>query len=224
MTLILAAVCQDGIAICSDRRCTVKTAHGSIHRDDLQKLYRFNKVRVLAYNHGINRINGRMWDCCLQDFEVGHVQSQMSFHELVDTFKTFIEGPAAEELAANPFDDGVGFVFCATFAGEPVVRELFWKGDMSLEDKPHRGLIRTGSGACYLNDQLVCRPELNTVKYWARRPVEDGLTELTALFARGSEERRKEGGEEFSDTYDTDILRSQPEDNGDEDDGDSQRL
>jgi len=98
------------------------------------------------------------------------------------------------------------------------------------------------TGACYLKDHLHSKPELNTVRYWADRPVEDDLTELSTtarlialdnlqsaifghkrgfvasnqamsrcrirhLFRKACNERHKKGGKEFSDAYDTGLLR-----------------
>lgn len=209
MTLILTATCRDGIAVCADKRRTVKTAQQTIHKDELQKLYYFSKVAVLAYNHAINRIRGRDWDHYLKDFEAAFVRPDMDFDYLVEKFKDFFGSSVSHELATNPFDDAVGFVFCTTSQGaKPVVRELFWQKNRPLVDQPHEGLIRTGVGGRYLNDHLAITPEVNTVRHWSQLTVEEGLSELIALFRKACEERLRQGGDEFSDTYDTGILKS----------------
>lgn len=204
MTLILAATCCDGIAVCSDKRRKCTTAERITYTDDLCKIYRFSTVDVLAYNHGINRILDRYWDRYLEDFEAAHAHVGMGFGDLVKQFKAFIGGSVLEELAGNRFADAVGFVFCAP---QPAVRELFWKKDQPLIDRCHCGLVRSGDGARYLVEYLSGHPELNTVEHWSRLTIEAGLSGLIDLFGEARAERQRQGGQEFSDAYDTAILR-----------------
>lgn len=216
MTLILTAGCKDGIAVCADKRRTLKTAQQTSYHDDLTKVYRFAKTEVLAFNHGIHRIRGKSWDAYLNDFESSSVHKGMSFADLVTAFKSFIETPISQELASNPFDDAVGFVFCAFVEGsEPVIRELFWKRNVTFEDKTHRGLVRTGSGAHHLDEHLQATPNVNTVEHWEQLSVQEALTELQSLFQIACDCRKQQQSEEFSDSFDVYTLESQPDAPGD---------
>ena len=211
MTLIITAICKDGVAVCSDKRRTVKNAQHTTFYDDLQKIFRFTKVDVLAFNHGINRIRGKSWDAYLTDFEASSVSQGMSLSDLVTAFKSFMDAPISEELSANVFDENIGFVFCACPpSSTPEVRELFWKKSIVTEDKTHRGLVRTGDGAHYLNQELQAHPNINTVEHWAELSVEDGLSQLEALFNAAITARLQQGGKEFSDSFDSDTLKGQP--------------
>ena len=210
MSLILTATCKDGIVICSDKRCTLKTGILTSFTDDLYKLYHFNKNHLLAFNHGINRVNERAWIDYLSEFETTYMQKNMEFNTIVNKFISFFSRSAAQELSTNLFDDSIGFVFCApahTPQSQAIIRELFWKKNFPIEDKLHQGLIRTGIGARYLNQYMSSNPEINTIEYWKSITVEDGLLEIINLFKIACAERKIRGGNEFSDTYDTKILK-----------------
>jgi len=210
MTLILTGICKDGVAVCADKRRTVKTAQQTIYHDDLHKIFRFTKVDVLSFNHGINRIRGKDWDAYLTDFEASSVTPGISLSELVAAFRVFMDAIVSAELSANAFDDAVGFVFCACpCSTSPEVRELFWKRSIAVKEKQHRGLVRTGDAKRYLNQNLQANPEVNTVEYWAQLGVEDGLSQLEALFSAAATARKQQGGEEFSDSFDKDTLKNQ---------------
>jgi len=47
------------------------------------------------------------------------------------------------------------------------------------------------------------------VQYWSGRKADEGVTELKALFAVASQERKQSGAQEFSEAFDFEILRSQ---------------
>ena len=210
MTLVIAATCQDGVVVCADKRRTLKKATHATYIDDLYKLYRFKNVNVLAYNHGINRIRGKDWESYLSKFESTQVEPDIGLNELVEKFKIFMSGPVLQELATNTFDDATGFVFLAAPPGSvPLVREIFWKKHVSLEDKLHRGLIRTGNGARYLDQYLMDHPEVNTVEHWEAISTDDGVEMLRNLFNEACKRRREQSGEEFSDTFDTGTMKSQ---------------
>ncbi len=209
MTLILTAVCKDGIAVCADKRRTVKTAHSTTYHDDLDKLYRFAEVDVMVFNYGINRICQKDWRSYCSDFESTCRVQKLSFDKLVDNFKSFIEPHIAKELSANKFDDAVGFVFCAAEdKGAPVVRELFWKRSSPMEDKRPRGLVRNGHAAWYLDRYLTGNPDVNTVEYWKKLTTSEAISELKQLFEEAIKCRDEGSGQEFSDTFDTYELRS----------------
>ena len=209
MTLILTAVCKDGIAICADKRRTVKTAHSTTYHDDLDKIYCFAEVDVIVFNHGINRLCQKDCRSYCSDFESTCWSQKLSFEELVDNFRSFIEPHIAKELLANKFDDAVGFVFCAAVdKGAPVVRELFWKKSSPIEDKTRRGLVRTGHAARYLDRYLTDHADVNTVEYWKKLTTSEAISELKRLYEEAIKRRDDECGQEFSDTFDTHELRN----------------
>ena len=209
MTLILTAVCKDGLAVCADKRRTVKTAQSTKYYDDLDKIYCFADIDVVVFNHGINVICGRDWRSYCSDFESTCKSKNVSFDELVDDFKSFVEPHIQKELQANKFDDAVGFVFgAAEDKGIPIVRELFWKRSSQMEDIRHRGLVRTGIAAKYLNRYLTEHADVNSVGYWARRSTSEAISQLKQLFEEALKRRDDESGKEFSETFDIYELRS----------------
>lgn len=171
---------------------------------------------MVAFNHGINRIRGKNWNAYLKEFEERSVSSGMPLSDLVAAFRSFMDPTVSAELSANTLDDAIGFVFCACPSStSPEVRELFWKRSICVEEKQHRGLVRTGDGARYLNQELQANPHVNTVDYWAQLDVEEGLFQLEALFTAAANARQQEEGQEFSDSFDKDILKCQQTASGD---------
>ncbi len=207
MTLILTAVCRDGIAICADKRRTLKTDKGSQRFDDLHKIFRFSDSRTLAFNHAINRIVGTDWRTILTNFQELISPGDFLCGELADRFEKYLTDRVNQEINQNRFDDSVGFVFCAVRPKrEPEARELFWKRGRPIEIQSHRGLIRSGDGKKYLDDYISQNPRTNTVEYWQSLSVGEGTSKLCELFAVASDAQGCADGQEFSTSYDTDTI------------------
>jgi hypothetical protein len=87
MTLILAAICKNGICICADKRCTEKFTNGTKKiSDKLHKIYLFQQYPVAIYNHGINKFDMTTWRDLCNDFEKNNTQSQ-NFDKFCETFR-----------------------------------------------------------------------------------------------------------------------------------------
>lgn len=210
MTLILTAICRDGVAICADKRRTLKTDKGIQRIDDLQKLFRFSDSCTLAFNHGINRIVGTDWRMIVADFQETLNATDLTIRELVDRFQHYVNGRVIQELNQNMFDNSVGFVFCAVRPGrKPEAYELFWKQGRKTKITSHGGLIRSGDGSKYLDDYISQNPETNTVEYWKTLSADEAVVRLCELFAVASVAQRLAGGQEFSASYDTDTIAIQ---------------
>jgi hypothetical protein len=208
MTLILTSTCKNGIAMCADKRRTLKSNSGIQYVDDLDKFYRFSRLEFVAFNYGVNRICGISWDRYLQEFEAKFMGDDARFDVVVDRFREFISPMVRNELNQNQFDDCVGYVFLGSAAGGcPMVRELFWRRGFVIKDKPLSGLIRSGDGKKYLDKFLAENPEVNTTQYWLSMDVQEGVTLLQHLASIAAIEMHLAGGHEFSDEFNSGFLK-----------------
>lgn len=203
MTLIITALCKDGITICSDKRSRIKHSNGAVkYLDDQDKVYKFSDLPVAIFNHGINEFKGKPWYQLCKEYEQSGGWRELSFQELVGEFKTFIEPVILDELKNNKLDHATGFVLCGRTAHEPCfhVCELFWSPN--FEQNNHAGFIKTGDGRIYLDSIVKIKPALDSISYWQRKSVKEAQKELEELFVAAAEVQKKAKGEYFSDTHD----------------------
>lgn len=207
MTLIITTVCRDGICVCADKRRTIRFSDGRVVREDsLYKIYKFKDIPLIIFNHAVNIINGKWWDILCSEYENSQRWENKDFRSIVDDFKQFIEDDVLSELSSNELSNAIGFVICGKtpYDSAFMVYELFWGPD--FERKSHDGIVRTGDGSKYLNRLFDNCPEMNTVKYWRNKGLDEAKEEVVRLFALAVEEKKRVNGEEFSDGFDIDTV------------------
>jgi hypothetical protein len=196
-TLIITAICQDGVVIRSDKRNTIKRkSKPTEYKDDLKKVFATADKSIIIYNHGINRINRIAWDkhaatlaTKLQEAKVGDLKAAM---DLVET--TLAEAMSAE-LARNKHDDFSAFVVVMKTAdGRYRAGEISWKKDHPVGKKALGNLILSGSGKKYCILTTVQKSDA----HWAKLNLEQTKSEIGELFAEASKRQAETKGKSFS--------------------------
>jgi hypothetical protein len=94
MTLILTALCKNGIYVCADTRYQLKNDDGSVkNKDGNYKIYKFdsNNISLIIFNHSVNEFVGRSWKQLCSEYESSGRWRNKTFELLCADFKEFIE-------------------------------------------------------------------------------------------------------------------------------------
>lgn len=209
MTLILSALCKDGICVCADRRYIIKDQNGSKRfEDNHNKIYKFKDIDLIIFNHGINRFSGKSWRQLCANYESSKRWPRQDLIQIADDFKDFVDAEVSSELKKKQ-DDFVGFVICGKTPHDSKfkIKEYFWSLDSSnkLQCQPVRhkgGLVRTGTGAKYLEKYINSNGNLNTIDYWRKMSIFQAAKELKNLFEFAVKEKKRLAGKGFSDKCD----------------------
>jgi hypothetical protein len=217
MTLILTALCKNGICICADKR-SITWTNGVLDKieDNLNKLYKFNEIPLIIFNHGVNKFNNKSWETLCTGYEKSDRWKNKSLKEIVDDFKDFVNEDIVRQLNINinnmPNVVGVrqtNFVLCGKdlSSGKYGFYELRWSPEYSSNSWQDTRLIVSGEGyEKYLKQHLLNNSQLNTAEVWGTRTVQQAISELKKLFSIALDNRKKVGGNEFSDNFDTEYL------------------
>ena len=204
-TLIITAICENGVVIRSDKRNTIKrTGKPPEYQDVLNKVFVTDDKRVIIYNHGINRINRVSWRehaatlaAKLQGAEVADIGAAM------DLVEASLADDMAAELARNKLDDFSAFVVVMKMAdGRYRAGEISWKKDRPAGKKALGGIILSGSGKKYC--QLT--GEQTGSDHWEKLSLKEATSEVGALFGDAVKRRSDAKGSEFSDEFDELIV------------------
>ncbi len=211
MTLILAALSKNGICVCADKR---NVRPNLAPQDNLNKIYPFERIPLIIYNHGVNKFNGKMWSEYCSEYKKLNKWIYYKFTGICENFRKFIEKYIYQELERN-FQNGLpvgytksGFVFCGKTDQDPRfrIRELIWtysNRGLELEKIPRGNIVLSGDGKEYLKSYLNENKEIFTNEYWEELNLVQAEDKLRDLFRIAVEEKNKVGGNEFSDNFDT---------------------
>ncbi len=214
MTLILTAIRKEGICICADRRYKIIDNDGSVKIENTHnKIYKFQTIPYVIFNHGINKIDGKDWmEYCLE-YENSARWKDKSHSQIVNNFKNFIENNVEKELSRYKDDKkyAIGFLL----GGKPPsenkykINELHWLlelNEIKFTINKHQFFVITGDGKACLDAFLGKHPEILTDKYWKVINLHDAENELIKLFKLAVSEKSRLDNDEFSDDFDIEFI------------------
>ncbi|MFA6097412.1 MAG: hypothetical protein WC788_07345 [Candidatus Paceibacterota bacterium] len=217
MTLILTALCKDGICICADK-ISQTWRNGVLIKteDNLNKIYRFKSIPLVIFNHGINKFDNKSWDMLCCEYEkTGHWKDK-TLEQISCNFKIFIEGTVVHQLVSNlqcmPNTESIkisAFVLCGkdNFSNNFEFYELCWDPDFKFNCWKDKRIIGSGEGyEKYLKKYLIYNAKLFSVEFWACINTKRAKEELKKLFFIAKKSRDKVGGDEFSDNHDIECI------------------
>lgn len=215
MTLILSTAHKNGVCVLADKRNI--TSNGTIN-DNLYKIYKFGKIPLIIYNHGVNKFNNKTWEEYCHDYENKNKWIHYNFIGICSNFKKFIEENIRQELETN-FNNKLseeytksGFVFCGKTIRDAgfKIRELFWSFDsdgLNVEEKNHGNLVLSGDGQECLKPYLDINKNIFTNEYWENLDETHAAEELKKLFLVGMESKNNQlCADEFSDEFDIECI------------------
>ena len=217
MTLILTALCKDGICVCADKRSQTWT-NGILEKteDNLNKIYKFKNAPLFIYNHGVNKFNGKSWDWFSSEYEKKNQWVGRDLELICSDFKNFIEKDILQQLEINtksqPNTENVAraaFVLCGkNFSNNKFeFHELYWSPKFTHTSWIDTRLIGSGIGyERYLNDYLMANSGSTTTEFWGASNTILAKEELKKLFLVAVDKKRQSNGNEFSDNYDLECI------------------
>lgn len=220
MTLILTALCKNGVCVCADRRFQIKHSNGSTENNDTyRKLYKFANNSLIIYNHGVNKFNNKYWDTYCFDYEQSNRWMGKNLRQIADDFKSYIEEAILLQLRLNIQNmptligvDTASFVLCGKteFDIKYEFHELFWSPSFNLSSWNDTRLIGSGEGykRC-LHNYLLKQgnsDRVNSIEFWGSINTDEAQQELVKLFNIAVSERIRLGGDDFSDQFDIDCV------------------
>lgn len=215
MTLILTAIGKNGICVCADKRYRTKNADGSVKNDDSNhKIYEFNGIPLVILNHGINKFRNRDWKDYCYDYETSGRWKGKDQFQIVNDFRNFIEKIVIDELNLYKNEKyAVGFLIGGRTPQDTKykVNELFWiieSGLISFQTLRHRGFIKTGDDKAKqdVERSITNDPRIDTENYWKSMKLTQMENELKRIFLLAVGEKRKRGGDEFSEEFETERI------------------
>ena len=222
MTLILTAICKDGICVCADTRYVDQKWNKGL-KDGFNKIHKFESYPLIIFNHGVNKFNNKYWDEFCSEYEQSGQWLGKGLIQIADDFKNFIKDDVESELKKGKAQSNVsGFVLCGKTPEDSKykIKEFYWSlvnNEPHCQPKRHRrGLVRTGIGAEYIKDYINTSEggKLNTISFWKKMGLSQAKKELERLFklavAKKNKivvtEENKLKGDEFSDNSDIDCI------------------
>ncbi|KPJ55641.1 hypothetical protein AMJ49_06685 [Parcubacteria bacterium DG_74_2] len=212
MTLILTALCKNGICVCADTRYQLKNDSRLVeNKDGNHKIYKFDSddISLIIFNHGINNINGKGWKTFCSDYTKSYQWKNKKLDQVAEGFKLFIENDIQKELQRNKIDHTIGFVLCGKtiYDNDFDVYELWWDPDYSFIHLENEAIIKTGNGKTCLDDYFKNNSELNTKEFWKSKNTSEAQKELEKLFKVAVKERNRLNRNDFSDDYNTECIK-----------------
>ena len=213
MTLILSTKCKKGICVCADKR-NIKNGQPTVVSDNLNKIYKFNEIPLIIYNHGVNNFNNKMWNEYCIEYEKSDRWNNLNFHEICEDFRKFIEKDINEQLEQNFNNRLVGsylnsaFVFCGKSNRNTTLKiyELYWLYGASIKRSKLGNLVRSRMGDKYLKEFFENNPTRNTNESWDKTDCIQAKKELKRIFLNAVVKKNRLGGDEFSNDYDIECI------------------
>lgn len=216
MTLILTALCKNGVCICADKRSRTWSGGTQVNTDNLKKIFRFKDVPIMIFNHGVNKFNGKFWDVYCAEYEALDQWRGKDLREMALDFKEFIGRDLPQQLSQNainfPNNDSVttsAFVICGKDlqSGKFEFFELFWSPTFSFGSWNDTRLIGSGEGyKKYLENYLNQHPQSNSTEFWGSIDTVQAKEELKKLFSTALNKQKIVNGDEFSDDFDIECI------------------
>lgn len=216
MTLILTALCKNGICVCADKRSRTWSGGREVNTDNFKKIFQFKGSPIIIFNHGVNKFNGKSWDVLCSEYESTNRWRNKNLRDIALDFKDSIEVDLLKQLCqnANNFPGNVSvttsaFVICGKDlqGGKFEFYELHWSPKYSFGSWADTRIIGSGEGyKKYLESYLLSNSQSNSVEHWGAVNTTQAKEELKNLFAIALKEQRRLGGCTFSDNFDIKCI------------------
>lgn len=216
MTLILTALCKNGICVCADKRNQTWSGGTKVTVDNLYKIFRFKNTPIIMFNHGVNKFNGKFWNVYCADYETTNRWKGKRLKDIALDFKNYIEpillkqlNDNARNFPNNPSLTTSALVVCGkdNQSGQFEFYELFWSPAYSFSPWNDTRLICSGEGyKKYLESYINSHPESNTTAYWGSINTNQAIEELKRLFSIALSEQKGAKGDDFSENYDCESI------------------
>jgi hypothetical protein len=201
MTLIIAAICKNGVFIRSDKRRRVMDASGVIqYYDDMKKVFISPDKRTIIYNHGINIINGKSWyDLAIKSENDIRQDGAADIDVALNKVANVISADVLAEISNNQLADFCAFVVILKTRGNKWhAGEISWKRGQGVKKSRHGRFIRSGSGLKYFHPS---NKQMGNA-HWASIRISEAKVQIRMLYAAAIQNQSNAHGEEFSPTYD----------------------
>jgi hypothetical protein len=204
MTLIVAAICQNGVFIRSDKRRKVKNTSGSIDcYDDMQKVFVSTDRKIIIYNHGINVIKGKSWyELAVKSARYIRENRARNIETALNIIESAISAEILDELSNNKLSDFCAFVVILKTKGKKwYTGEISWKNKHGVEKILHGRFIRSGSGNKYFYPDNKQKENA----YWESIRVREAKAKIAVLWSNAIKNQSNAQGDDFSSSYD-DVM------------------
>lgn len=219
MTLILSAICNDGIFICADKRYKITDSDGSVRLEDTHnKVCKFQKIPYVIMNHGINEICGKDWEVYCREYEASNSWKGESHFQIVNDFKEYIEEAVKKEL--DRYKDKEKHAIGFLLGGKPLseskykMSEIHWLRDKGITKPCTTSPIHTYkknplliTGSDDIKAYLVKYVENNPGDYSKISKIKNAEKKLVGLFDLAVKKKRRPDNEDFSDDYDPEFVK-----------------
>lgn len=218
MTLILTALCKNGICVCADKRNRTWGSGTTVNVDNLKKIFRLRNTPIIIFNHGVNKFNGKFWDVFCAEYEQAGRWENKSLEDIALDFREFIEAELLRQLSQNARNflgnasvTTSAFVICGRdlHSGRFEFYELFWSPAYYFTSWTDTRLIGSGEGyKKYLENYLQNNPQenVNSIEFWGCIDTTQALEELKKLFSIALNSQKTDNGDDFSENYDTESI------------------
>lgn len=213
MTLILTALCKDGICVCADKMCKKTYPNKKPKFEEIEKIYVCDAIpfSLFIYNHGINEFCGKTWKMFCDDYEKSDRWKDKNLEAIIDDFMKFIEKDVQTELNRQP-TKMTAFIL----SGEDLntkhpykykCHELVWPKKYLSGQWNEPSFIGSGLGyeKC-LMEHVNNHKQISQPKYWSSLVTNDACNELERLFSIAVKEQKRLKLKLFSDDYDIKSL------------------
>jgi len=218
MTLILTALCKNGICVCADRRYKKTDSNGAIRlEDNHNKIYPFQEIPYVILNHGINEICGKDWKIYCREYETSNDWEGKSHLQIVNNFKEYIGEVVKRELDRYKDKEkhAIGFLLGGKPSSESKYKmsEIHWLRDKGITNPCTTSYIHT-----YKRDPLLITGS-DDIKAYLIRHIENNLGDysniskfknvkkkLVSLFDLAVKKKQRPDNEDFSDESDFEFI------------------
>ena len=204
-TLIVTAICKDGVYIRSDKRNRIKRPSKPVeYHDDFKKVFVTTDKRIIIYNHGINRIKRISWreHAVTLATKLQH-STPADINAALGLIEATLASDVAAELTRNKLDDFCAFVVVMKMAdGRYRAGEISWRKGQLVRKQALNRFISSGSGKKYLHPTK----EQENNDHWANLTVKQAKCEVTKLYDAAAKRQTEAKGTDFSSSYDELIV------------------
>ncbi|WAC08069.1 MAG: hypothetical protein OS130_02420 [Thermodesulfobacteriota bacterium] len=204
MTLIIAAICRDGVLIRSDKRRKVMNSSGEIiYYDDMDKVFVSADKRTIIYNHGINVIKGKSWyDLAIRAENAIRKESADDIDTALNKVENTISAEVLAEISNNQLDDFCAFVVILKTSGNQwQAKDISWKRGEGVKKTPLGRIILSGSGEKYIKRD---KKWWNN-NYWASLSMDEAKGQIERLYSMAIKNQNNAQGDEFSSSF-NDVM------------------
>lgn len=196
MTLIITAICKDGVFIKSDKRR--RLPNSDKYEDNLEKVFVSQDERIIIYNHGINEINGKCWsDLAFKSAKQIQHNKVSDINKALNEVEKNVSTDTLIELAKYPETHICAFVvILKVSSNEWSAGEIYWKTGQRVTKNLNLGRFILSGARDYVCYSCKHKQE----SYWAYISVTEAKEEIDLLWADAVRNQDRAHGQEFSPT------------------------